>query len=614
MNKIVIIILLFLSSFTTSLLAQEVVRSEIIENYNGKDFYLHTVEKGQTIYSIAKAYNVSIDLINEHNKFLSNFETIPEGLILRIPVKKQETTPKEYKKHIVAQGETLYSIAKNYGFNVNDLYQINPGLTTNISIGQEILIPTTKEIQELPHQTTEPTVKDTVLQNHYIIHIVSKGETAYGIAREYAISLQELEELNPLIKNKELSIGMELIIPIYSNNIIAINDTMPECSCDTPKLKEKYNIALLIPLYLEHAYLVEYDKKKNLTSESKFKSLEHVQFYEGLLIAIDSLKKNGFNAVLHTYDVDKDEENLKSIIQKPEFKTMDLIIGPWDDKAFEIVADFAKQQDITIISPASFICPSLYSNPKVIKLVPDVPTQLLGLNQYFNNYYPEANVLYVYKSSHEVMKSMEGIIQSVLHTPEDSAVYSYKIVDYSESGFSGITSNFQAGKTNIIVTMMSGEAFLSAYANNLHKIRKNHEIVLFGLPGWFRFDKLDMVHFSNLNTHWFGSSFVDYSRKDVKDFVKEYRSIYEGEPNSDAFLGYDIGLYFFSALQTYGKDFLHCINKKEDVKLLQTEFHFKRISNASGYENQFVNIYRTYKYRLINARIYPYKDYPYEEE
>ncbi len=613
MNKIVLILLLLISSFTTSLFAQEVVRSKIIENYNGKDFYLHTMEKGQTLYSIAKAYDVSVDLINEHNKFLSSFENLPVGLILRIPVKKQEPqVSKEYEKHIVAQGETLYSIAKSYGFHVNDLYRINPNLTTNISIGQEIRIPKTNEVQKAPDY--QPTVKDTILQNNYIIHIVSKGETAYGISREYAISLKELEELNPLIKNKELSIGMELIIPIYSIDYALTNDSMPECNCDTPKLKEKYNIALLIPLYLEQAYLVEYDKKRNLTSESKFKSLTNIHFYEGLLIAIDSLKKNGFNAVLHTYDIDKDEEQLKSIIQKPEFTEMDLIIGPWDDHAFEIVADFAKEHEITIISPASFSCASLFSNPNVVKLVPDVPTQLLGLNNYFNSYYPEANVLYVYKSSHEVMKSMQGIIHSVLHTPKDSALYSYKIVDYSESGFSGITSNFEAGKTNILVTMMSGEAFLSSYVNNLHKIRKNNDIVLFGLPGWFRFDKLDMVHFSNLNTHWFASSYIDYSRKEVKDFIKKYRAIYEGEPNTDAYLGYDIGMFFFSALQTYGKDFLNCINKKDDFKQLQTEFHLKRISNASGYENQFVNIYRSYKYRFINAREYPYKDYPYEED
>jgi len=619
MIKRIITILIIAQLFSISIIfAQEMKRSDVTDVFNGKKYYLHTIEKGNTLYSISKIYDVSIDDILEVNTYLDKEQSLPEGLILRVPFQEstQNTTSENPYKHVVKKGETLFAIARKYELPISLLYEANPGLTTEISIGQEIIIPYEENIENTEITPTE--VKDTILNKTYITHIVKEGETAYGISRKYNVSLNELEILNPSILNQDLQLGTEIIIPIYAeNSTTELTDTTSlfSCDCDKPVLKESYNIALLIPLYLDYAYKISYDEKEHKTSESKFLALKNVSFYEGMLLAIDSLKKIGFNAKIHVYDVDNDVEQVQSIIQKPEMQNMDLIIGPWFDENFSVIADFAEENEIAIVSPHSFECSSIDKNPYVIKVVPDVQTQLLDLSDYINTEYPNANVIYVFKSQNKAMKDMQGILQTVLSGIDTSGVkYSHSIIDYSENGFSGVTTELQQGRENIIISMVSGEAFLATYTNNLNKLRENYEIILVGLPGWFRYNKLEMVQFSNLNTHWFGSTFIDYSRNDIKTFIETYRNRFKGDPNNNAFIGYDLSLYFLTALHQYGRNFIPCLNKIDGSSLLQTKFDFKEKTKGGGWENNYINIYRTYDYKLIDARKYPYKDYPFEED
>ncbi len=384
-----------------------------------------------------------------------------------------------------------------------------------------------------------------------------------------------------------------------------------QCDCAHPELKNSYNIALLIPLYLDQVYEIEYDKHESIISSTKFKSLNHIEFYEGALIAIDSLKKMGINAVMHVYDINEKKESAQLIIQKPEMKNMDLIIGPWFDSTFKIVADFAALHQINIISPTSFECSAFKDNPYVIKITPGVQAQIKNLVNYIEEYYSEANILYAYKSVAELPKDtgiqIGNIIKEIYN---NDTIFNYSVIDFLENDFSDLSLNLIPEKLNIIISLISGEAFLSSYLTNLNRLRENYEIMIVGLSGWSKYDNLEMTHYANLNTHWFGSTFIDYTRPEIKSFVKEYRKRYEGEPEKDAFGGFDITYYFFSALYKYGKNFAPCLDNMNDNNLLQTKFKFVKANDNSGYENEYVNIYRVYKYKLINAIIYPYKDYP----
>ncbi|MCD4729739.1 MAG: LysM peptidoglycan-binding domain-containing protein, partial [Bacteroidales bacterium] len=106
-------------------------KSEIIENINGKDYYLHFVKQGETLFEIAKAYGITVD-----NLFKVNPESrggIKPGQILKIPLVVKKTDYKikqdskdDYFVHIVKAKETFYGISKKYGVEIEDIKKLNP--------------------------------------------------------------------------------------------------------------------------------------------------------------------------------------------------------------------------------------------------------------------------------------------------------------------------------------------------------------------------------------------------------------------------------------------------------------------------------------------------------
>lgn len=153
----------------------------------------YIIQKGDTLYSIAKQNNTTIDKIKELNNLTSNTLTIGNTLLLPPTELIEITTPKTY---IIEKGDTLYSIAKNNNTTVEQIKELNNLNTNNLVIGQTIQIPT-KETVETPTTT--------------ITYIVKPGDTLYSIARENNTTVNNLKELNNLTTNI-LSIGQTLII------------------------------------------------------------------------------------------------------------------------------------------------------------------------------------------------------------------------------------------------------------------------------------------------------------------------------------------------------------------------------------------------------------------
>ena len=156
---------------------------------------VYTVKKGDSLYVIANKYGITVDELKAANNLSSNLLNV--GQILKIP-KKEEATPSEYEVYTVKSGDSLWSIATNYGVSVDDIINLNNLGTTILQIGQQILIP--KQVESEKN-----------------VYIVKAGDNLYSIANKYNITVNELKKVNNL-ENNNLSIGQELIIPDYSNN------------------------------------------------------------------------------------------------------------------------------------------------------------------------------------------------------------------------------------------------------------------------------------------------------------------------------------------------------------------------------------------------------------
>ena len=154
--------------------------------YSKDDLDYYTVKSGDTLYSIAKKYGITVDKLKDLNNLKNNMISVNQKLLVN-DQKKDQTT----NAYVVEKGDTLYSIAKKYSTTVSKIKELNNLKSDTLSIGQELIIPSSFDVKT---------------------HIVKPGDTLYSIARKYNTTDNAIKVANNLTSNV-LSIGKELIIP-----------------------------------------------------------------------------------------------------------------------------------------------------------------------------------------------------------------------------------------------------------------------------------------------------------------------------------------------------------------------------------------------------------------
>ena len=197
-----------------------------------EDFY--TVKKGDTLYSVARQFNTTIDEIKRLNNLTSNNLSIGQKLII--------PSPNINNTYTVKPGDTLYTISKLFNTTVDKIKELNNLTTNNLSIGTALIIPTNNEIEE--NINIEP---EKVTPNNET-YTVKSGETIYSIARIFNTTIDEIKRLNNLTSNL-ISVGQILKVPsqnITNTYIVKKGDTLYTISklynTTIDKIKELNNL------------------------------------------------------------------------------------------------------------------------------------------------------------------------------------------------------------------------------------------------------------------------------------------------------------------------------------------------------------------------------------
>ena len=168
------------------------LKNKIVEEEPNENDDIYVVKKGDTLYSISKKLNISIDTLKALNKLNTNEIYVGQQLIL-----SNDKNTEEYDVYTVKKGDSLWSISQKYNISVKELIELNNLNNLTLQINQKLKVPKTIII--------EPEENDTE------IYIVEKNDTLWSISRKFNISVNELKELNNLTNNL-LSIGQELKI------------------------------------------------------------------------------------------------------------------------------------------------------------------------------------------------------------------------------------------------------------------------------------------------------------------------------------------------------------------------------------------------------------------
>lgn len=509
-------------------------------------------------------------------------------------VKKSKKTEivegKKYYLHTVEKGQTLYAIAKAYDLTVNDILVENPDALNGIKPGQVLRIPAEKKTA-----TTLPPA-DTA---KFVIHHVAAGETVYGISKKYNVSENEIYNANPDARFG-LKAGMELKIPVKVAGVVQA--TLPDTTIakrDTliSEKKEIYNVAFMMPLQLWNVSNIEPDDIAAQPPKAEFpqKSQAAVEFYEGALLAIDSMRRAGMKVNVWVYDVDDiDSGKIAGILAKPEFATMDLIIGPFSPGPFDEVADFADQHHIGIVSPVSPVNRVLFNNETSVKTLPSGITQMEVL----------ANHIEKERKDDNIIEITSGILkeQKMCNTFRDT-MNRLRVADGKDSirvnkGFSGIESQLSHDKMNVLVVPSTSQAFVTDLLRNLNGLADKYQITVYGMPNWMDYDNLDAEYMEALHLHFAAPYFVDYDQPVVKRFLIDYRGAFGGDPSMFAFAGFDVTLYFLNQLFVNGTGFIDSVCAQPGHGL-QQDFSFVKSDAESGYENSGLRIVHISDYELV---------------
>ncbi len=583
-----------------------------------KKISIHKVEEGETLYAIARRYNVRPEAIKALNPGM--VDILSEGQKIKVPVEfatgravRVQTNDKDsiiiYK---VQPGETLYRIAVDHHISVDDIIRMNPRVAEGLKAGDVIKLPRSVSVDE---KKTDPAARE---KNGFLKHSVEAGETLYSLSVQYSISIESLKQYNPQLQDG-LKVGQLLKIPVdkppFEESIVILPEQQEKDSllfirekdslvkrCDSLNIKRSYRIALYMPLFLDHTgaiRLKDYEGKGKGWPEQEFKAFTYIHFYEGFKLALDSLEKQGLRAEVFVYDTKGDAGVIKNLIRQDEFRTFDLIIGPFKQELVQIVVDAARPLSINVVAPVSYEMNSVIGNPHLIKLHPPVNYQIDRIVDFADDHYRNANIIFVYSAS-EKQTQLSKTIQQLLARKRGitDTVYPWSSIDYDKEGYGGVISKLKEGEHNVVFSLHKGEARINRLLTMLNGKREDYDITVLGSNTWEQYRSIESRYLNNLNYTSFTDYLVEYDDIRVKAFIRKFTAEYKTWPHRAAFKGFDVGYYFMKALLNYGTNFEYCMNRM-DVFTMHNRFHFRKWE-TNAWQNSWINVYQYRNYKRVN--------------
>lgn len=526
---------------------------------------------------------------------------------------------KTYCIHKIVAGETLYRLSVQYGVKVDDITKANKGLGNNLSLDQEIKIPcsvkanlSVKEVVPASEtQVVTPVIATNEFKGNFLFHTVAAGETIYALSKKYNISEEQLYKDNEELKTTGLKVGEvikvykketvsedELLIERHFLNVVG-SGNMNEFGADSNLLKDStvFKLAVMLPFQYERniAHLKKFKNDQEHTLYRETKSF--LELYQGVRLAVDSAVQLGLKVQMFVYDTKADTNEIKKIIQKPEAKYFDLVIGPGYSNSFVFASKYFKSQGIPMLSPLSKKGKIIKGNPFAIQMIPSYQDHIASTAKYINSNYISQNIIIAMRDEKDRTKAvkMQREILTYALMNDSSANVKVTIV----KGDFGVQPVLVAGKKNIVVLVNNEEAFASKLAARLVPKTAKNDIVLFGTEDLTKYKNIEVSYWDSLNIHVSSDYEIKYGYAATDQFISKYFKLYYDEPSNFAFSGYDLTLLILK----------QCITNKYNHHLLVghyfvgtfRDYDFKYNGNDNGISNTAVSIYRFHNYKFIKV-------------
>ena len=538
-----------------SVCAFAVQKSGTIVYINGSKFYIHTVQPGETLYGLSKAYEVGEKVILQYNPSagggLKAGENVKIPFVTAVPEPKSERKLRRtFDSHTVAQGETLYAISRKYEIPIQTVIEDNPSLDpTNLRLGERILI-RKKEIgseDEAGAKEQWEAYRNTlnsVAEEGYAYHMVKPGETFYSLSRRFGITEEQLGTLNGGLKPADLKAGAIIKVPGSPEELAAGErqpadtvraDSVPDLSADN-RVKEiefralrrsaTLNVALMLPI------AVDGDANSN-----------YLEFYQGFLLGLDSVKtKSGYSMNVCLYNTARDAEKIREITESDAFRNTDLIIGPVYEEGLYPVIRFAEEHNVPVVSPLANI--TGMNSDVLFQMAPDPAHKWEKAAELVNG---DRQVTLIYTESTD--KEFEQEMLTLLGD-SDYKKHTYKYVHPSartNSNSGDLTPLLDNGADNVFIVMSDNEvdvdrilaAIASADTNISSRGRTAPRFVVLGNTRWNRMNNIDRTMFFKDRVIFISTYHAKRDSQTILDFDSAYIRSFGSLPTLFSYRGYD---------------------------------------------------------------------------
>lgn len=409
MKKIIILLCIIHCALCTNINAQ--TDYPIVEK-NGEKYYEYTINPGDGLFAIARKFGIKQNDLHKVNENLSTNLKVGDKILIPIETNITNEIDKTVTTHVVEAKQTLYSISKLYNVSIDTLIALNPSAKTGIKTGETLIISKNKSLnksQDIPRKiNTAPTTEN-------ITHFVQKKETLFSISKLYNIAIHDLIELNPELQNG-LKAGTTIIIKKGNNlseqqeqNSHTIQKEKNE-QITTSKQKENKKTTPIDTISIStnnhtnssnNTFFIQDSAAINIvyllplipTNANDEKNLQRfIEFYRGSILALNDAKEEGLSANIYTYNLPKSSNKIDSILNLLNDKQIDVIIGPAYSEQTNKVLSYTKKHNITTIIPFSNKIDSAYYFPKLIQFNP--PQDFL-FNNVIENTFAHRNLQYI---------------------------------------------------------------------------------------------------------------------------------------------------------------------------------------------------------------------------
>lgn len=456
-------------------------------------------------------------------------------------------------EHLVKEKDTVYSIALHYDTTVEKVYEINSWARNGIKVGDKLIIYTGEGYKKGGKADTAQHKEQAPAPSNRSNHIIEPGETLYGVSRRYGLTEEEMMQANPGISANNFQVGAVLRIVKPGQSKRATQDSTHqsrEHSVRDIAQPEARSVRLLVMLPFR-------------------KAARYLEFYQGFLMGMNDLKKDGININLTALEAD-DDDAITRYIYSGAVRDYDFLIGGVNEEQCRQLAQ-ANRLGYYIVP---FTEVSSIHNPRLIQLNQNSGKVIERVIPQFIKKYAGRSVIFARRDG-----DSDDAFAIRLKVALNEAGIAYQHINITNSSLSML------GSDQVVVPCNANkglaESVFTALGNNRHT-------PVFGYPQWQSYGDNFTQEAHKYQTTFYSTFYFDKFTSESKQFLTKFnawfnKKVLDSYPKYSV-LGYDVARYFIRAYAAYGNGFMEH-SKQLPSDGLQMDIELERSGEHDGYTN-----------------------------